>query len=108
MSEETVKINVNVAGRSYPLTVKAEEEEALRKAGKSINETIREFETKYHVSDRQDALAMCALHMASLLEMKRSESSTNDGFYQKKIREANQQLDIILNNSQEILTENAS
>nr|WP_260390290.1 cell division protein ZapA [Ornithobacterium rhinotracheale] len=33
----------------------------MRATGRKINELIKDFEDKYHVRDKQDALAMCAL-----------------------------------------------
>lgn len=66
----TLKIKVAIADRLYPLNVKNEaEEEGIRKAAKNINNLIAEFTRNYAVSDKQDALAMSALHFASLLEV---------------------------------------
>ena len=62
---EKIKLKVNIAGRHYPMSVKAEEEEVIRKAGKQINELIKDFEQKYDIRDKQDALAMCALQFVS-------------------------------------------
>ena len=63
MSELSVK--VNIAGRVYPLTIKSEEEENVRKAAKMVNENIKNFEENYAVKDKQDLLAMTALEYAS-------------------------------------------
>lgn len=63
-----LKIKVNIADRVYPLTIKREEEEMIRRAVKMINETVRSFQEKYAVKDKQDVLAMCALQWASQLE----------------------------------------
>jgi len=60
-----LSIKVNIANRVYPLTVKPEEEESIRKAVKAINEMIKEFEQNYAVKDTQDLLAMCALQFGS-------------------------------------------
>jgi cell division protein ZapA len=60
-----LSIKVNIANRVYPLTVKPEEEESIRKAVKAINEMIKEFEHNYAVKDTQDLLAMCALQFGS-------------------------------------------
>lgn len=66
----TLKIKVAIADRLYPLTVKNEaEEEGIRKAAKKINNLIAEFTRNYAVSDKQDALAMAALHFTSLSEV---------------------------------------
>ncbi|PQL95824.1 cell division protein ZapA [Apibacter adventoris] len=62
------KVNIRIAGRSYPLVVKNEEEEVLRKAAKRIEEYVSTFENNYNINDKQDALAMSALQLASELE----------------------------------------
>ena len=65
MNQE-LKVNLLIAGRTYPLVVKDVEEEArVRAAAKQINKLIGDFEGAYEVSDKQDVLAMCALHFAS-------------------------------------------
>ena len=65
MNQE-LKVNLLIAGRTYPLVVNNVEEEArVREAAKQINKLIGDFEGAYEVSDKQDVLAMCALHFAS-------------------------------------------
>lgn len=65
-----LKVNVIIAGRTYPLSVNnTDEEEGMRKAAKNINELIAKFEESYAVADKQDVLAMCALQYASKLEI---------------------------------------
>ena len=74
-----LKINVVVAGRSYPLSVNStQEEEGMRKAAIAINTLIKNYEQNYAVSDKQDVLAMCALQFASKLEISQLEESTTD------------------------------
>lgn len=60
-----LKVKINIAGRFYPLTINADEEEAVRKAGNEINRLVQEFEDRYAVTDKQDAVSMVALQMAS-------------------------------------------
>ena len=60
-----LSIKVTIAGRVYPLTVKRDEEEMVRKAAKLINDRIKEYEENYSVRDKQDLLAMCGLQFAS-------------------------------------------
>ena len=65
-----LKINVIIAGRSYPLSVhNTREEEGMRKAATAINKLIAMFEQNYAVRDKQDVLAMSALQFASKLEI---------------------------------------
>jgi cell division protein ZapA len=62
------KVNIRIAGRNYPLVVQSEEEEVLRIAAKKIEKYINTFEKNYNISEKQDALAMTALQLASELE----------------------------------------
>ena len=65
-----LKINIVIAGRTYPLSVKnTKEEEGMRKAANAINNLIAKYEQNYAVSDKQDVLAMSALQFASKLEI---------------------------------------
>lgn len=74
-----LKINVVIAGRTYPLSVHStQEEEGMRKAAIAINNLITNYEQNYAVSDKQDVLAMCALQFASKLEISQLEESTTD------------------------------
>ncbi|CAI8355800.1 MAG: Uncharacterised protein [Polaribacter sp. SA4-10] len=74
-----LKINVVIAGRTYPLSVNnTQEEEGMRKAAIAINTLIKNYEQNYAVSDKQDVLAMCALQFASKLEISQLEESTTD------------------------------
>ena len=60
-----LKIKLSVANRVYPLTISPSQEEGLRLAAQQINNLIKKFEQNYSVQDKQDALAMCALQIAS-------------------------------------------
>ncbi|QNM86240.1 cell division protein ZapA [Polaribacter pectinis] len=74
-----LKINIVIAGRTYPLSVNnTKEEEGMRKAASAINKLISMYERNYAVSDKQDVLAMCALQFASKMEISSIEKdSTN-------------------------------
>jgi cell division protein ZapA len=63
-----LKIKVSIAGRVYPLTIKREEEEEIRKAAAKIEAIVKQFESNYAVKDKQDLLAMCALQLSSKVE----------------------------------------
>tara|TARA_B100000683_G_scaffold116924_1_gene115003 strand:+ start:204 stop:518 length:315 start_codon:yes stop_codon:yes gene_type:complete len=62
---DKLKIKLSVANRIYPLTIDPSQEEGLRLASQQINTLIKKFEQNYSVRDKQDALAMCALQIAS-------------------------------------------
>jgi len=68
MEPNLININVIIADRPYPLKVKPEEEEGIRKAAKRLNEKVKEFQNSYEAKDKQDYLAMCALQYAVELQ----------------------------------------
>ena len=71
---DKLKIKLSVANRVYPLTIDPSQEEGLRLASQHINTLIKKFEQNYSVRDKQDALAMCALQIAS----RKKQSSLNE------------------------------
>ncbi|WP_299667533.1 cell division protein ZapA [uncultured Polaribacter sp.] len=76
---EKLKINIVIAGRTYPLSVNnTKEEEGMRKAATAINKLISMYEQNYAVSDKQDVLAMCALQFASKLEISTLEKGSEN------------------------------
>ncbi|MEQ6123892.1 cell division protein ZapA [Pseudotenacibaculum sp. MALMAid0570] len=83
-----LKINLVIAGRTYPLSVNnTQEEEGMRKAAASINDLISRYEQNYAVSDKQDVLAMCALQFASKLEISNLNKEATDTEALDKINE---------------------
>ena len=71
------RITITIAGRSYPLNVPSAEEETLRRVGKQIETMIKDFEQNFDVRDKQDALAMCALKLATNAEVAISNNEKN-------------------------------
>ena len=63
--KDKLSIKVSIAGRVYPLSIERTEEENVRKAVKSINEKVSEYEKGFNIKDRQDLLAMGSLFFAS-------------------------------------------
>lgn len=61
----SLSIKVNIAGRTYPLTIERDEEEMIRKAAAEINKNIDILKESYAVKDNQDLLAMTALQFAT-------------------------------------------
>jgi cell division protein ZapA len=62
---EELSINISIAGRSYPLTVNPGEESAVRSAGKMIEEKLQFYQDQFNLKDKQDALALFALEIAT-------------------------------------------
>jgi cell division protein ZapA (FtsZ GTPase activity inhibitor) len=85
-----LKINVVIAGRNYPLSVKnTKEEEGMRKAALNINQLVSLYEQNYAVNDKQDVLAMCALRFASQLEIANLDLDGTQDEALKKINDLN-------------------
>jgi cell division protein ZapA (FtsZ GTPase activity inhibitor) len=56
-----ISIKINIIDRTYPLRIKAEEEEYVRRAAKLINDKAAFFNSSFSVKDKVDGLAMAAL-----------------------------------------------
>ncbi len=63
-----ISLKVVIAGRTYPLTVKQEDEQPVLAAAKMINDKVKEFEQNYSVRDKQDLLAMSALNLIATIQ----------------------------------------
>jgi cell division protein ZapA len=58
-----ISLKVEIAGRTYPLTVQEGEDVKVLKAADDINKAIALLRDNYAVSDTQDLLAMSTLQM---------------------------------------------
>ncbi len=88
-----LKIKISIADRVYPLTIDPKKEEGLRKAAKSIESLIKQFEQSYAVRDKQDVLAMCALQFAAKVEQESLDTQYDDIAVTQKIKELHKLLD---------------
>jgi len=82
---EKLKIKISIADRVYPLTIEPKQEEGLRKAAKSIEKLLKQFEENYAVRDKQDVLAMCALQFASKVEQESLDDLEDDILITEKL-----------------------
>ena len=60
-----LSIKVDIAGRTYPLSVKKDEEENVRKAAGEINESLKKLKSSYPMTDMQDLLSMASLEVVT-------------------------------------------
>lgn len=91
-----LSIKVSIAGRIYPLTVKQDEEEGIRKAVKEIDMMVKDYEKKYAVKDKQDLLAMCALQYSTEKINLESRNTLNDNKVADKIKKLEEQVNAAL------------
>ncbi|RAV30004.1 cell division protein ZapA [Sinomicrobium soli] len=90
--DDKLRIKISIADRVYPLTIDPSQEEGLRKAAKSIEGLVKQFEQNYAVRDKQDVLAMCALQFASQLEQKSIDKERGDDEVVKRLEALNELL----------------
>lgn len=89
MSELSIK--VIIGGRTYPLTIKREEEEKIRKAVSEIENNIKNLKDNYAVVDMQDLLAMTSLEYAT--ESIRKNSSVEFDHISEEIMKLKEELE---------------
>jgi cell division protein ZapA (FtsZ GTPase activity inhibitor) len=78
MAEGKIKINISIAGKSYPMSINAANEELYRIAAKKVNEKLTEL-SKVPSFDLQDRLAITALTLSILaLDTEHSAALGND------------------------------
>ena len=88
-------ITVVIAGRPYPLKVQADDEAAIRKIVKEVNERVNTFQLTYTQKDKQDCLAMALLTYAVDL-FKSSQSEDSQALVAAKISRVDTLLDELL------------
>jgi cell division protein ZapA (FtsZ GTPase activity inhibitor) len=85
-------ITITIEGRPYKLTINRNEEETIRKAAKLIEGQISHYAGNYRYSDKQDLLAMVALHFATSAIYAQNEAS----FITNSLSPALTDIDLIL------------
>ena len=93
--KEMTNITVLIAGRPYPLKVKAGDEEAIRQIVKDVNEKINRFQLTYTKKDKQDCLSMALLTYA--VDLHKAKTGDNSNGLDPIISEKVTQLDELLN-----------
>ena len=82
-----ISIKVSIANRIYPLKIRMEEEENVRRAVKLINDKIKNYEENFSVRDKQDLLAMCAIQLATEVINGESSSVNESGLVTETLSE---------------------
>lgn len=65
MEDNKLSIKLQIAERTYPLSVERTDEEKYRRAAKSINEMLSTYKKRFPTQDMQDLLGMVSLHLAT-------------------------------------------
>lgn len=92
-----IKLTVLIAGRPYPLKVKAADEPAVRKIVKEINDKISSFQAAYMDRDKQDGLSMTVLTYAyDLYKMRQKQPLSNEPGITSQFAQIDELLDQLL------------
>lgn len=93
--DDTLSIRVNIADRFYPLKIRKNEEEKIRKAAKLINERVLQYKQKYADKDVIDFMAMTALQLVTkLVELEEKQDVLP---IIESIKELNEELEVYIN-----------
>lgn len=90
--QDSKSITVVIGGRPYPLKVKEEDEAAIRKIVKEVNEKVNQFQLAYTNKDKQDCMAMALLTYAvDMLRLK--QTTTPESILSAKLTQLDELLD---------------
>ncbi|MEO9473939.1 MAG: cell division protein ZapA [Cyclobacteriaceae bacterium] len=90
MTELSIKLKIG--NREYPMKVKAEDEERIRRAGKMINEKIRSYKDQFGIDDHQDLLAMAAFDFLTEKMKKEENIESTDEVALNQVRSISQMI----------------
>ena len=79
-------INIQIAGREYPVNVTPDTEALMQQAADMVNQEVKKYSSSYAVSDPRDLLAMCALQLAFQSLEKEQSEHTNKERLEKKVK----------------------
>ena len=75
MTDDMLSIKVQIAERFYPLKIKRQDEEKIRKAARLINDKVLQYKQRYTDKDAQDFMAMAALQFViSLIDCEQQQN----------------------------------
>ena len=95
MMDDPLSIKVQIAERFYPLKIKRQDEEKIRKAARLINDKVLQYKQRYKDKDAQDFMAMAALQF--VINLIDCEQQQNVVSLEKELGILNRELDDILN-----------
>jgi cell division protein ZapA len=87
-----LSVNINIAGRIYPLEINADEEEMVRAAGKLVNDKLQSYAEQFSLRDTQDGLAMFAIEIATQYEKLIAQIKIDDMQIETQLAQLNELL----------------
>lgn len=75
-----LSVKIKIGDREYPMKIDADEEVRVRKAGKLINEKMKQYSTNFGIHDKQDLIAMVAFEaMVEQLNLQEQGEASHEG-----------------------------
>lgn len=93
-SDESMKLEVTIAGRRYPLIIKTDERERIQRIVKELNKVITDFKSRYNDKDAQDHLAMALL--TTFNDLDKIHNSSHESEAINKLTAVEEQLSTLL------------
>lgn len=91
MSDNKWKINLSMADGTYPVWIRREDEEIVRKAAKQVDDKLKEFKVKWANAEKDQLLTMVAYVFS--LESLRQQDRNDTSPYTSKIEELTELLE---------------
>jgi hypothetical protein len=91
--QDLIPVNIVIGDRTYRIKILSQDEEAVRRTLKTINEKIVEFKTQFSGKDMQDYIAMVMIWYAT-----QTGSNTNNPTLEKNIADALLKMEQQINN----------
>ena len=82
---DKIKIHLQMAGRTYPLTIRRDEEEMVREAARQVNVRLNAYRDYYPEAGSEQLLGMVAYQFA--LENLRIKDRQDTAPYTEKLKE---------------------
>ena len=96
---DRLKIKVSIAGMTFFLLIDPQEEEAIRKAARHIEDKLNVYREHFPGQSPEKYLAMVSLHIGVLYQQERMRTDTRP--FLKKFEELNSKLDEFLADGEE-------
>jgi cell division protein ZapA len=93
-----ITVNLNIAGRNYPLKVNKEDVAKLNEAERMINAKLDLYEKSFSVKDKQDLLAMCIINFATEINRNQNDIKEFENIA-LQVKDTEQYLNTYLNNT---------
>lgn len=95
---DKIRVNLLIAGNTYPLTIRREEEELVRAAAKQINDRLNTYRAHYPTLEEDRIIAMVSYEMSvENLKLKQRNDTLP---YTNKIEELTNELEDYFKESQ--------